>query len=207
LCCRATIGENNQGDRRAPPREANEFDITEHQAINKDIKDDPSEMWYRHPVLDIAVNEDGTQVYRTTDGKLLQVRHKVCTQTNYVDVKVWVEGKDRLLNRIALECFLGRVLEAGEVSDHINRDRTDNSKSNLRACSRLFNANNKGVYSNNKTGVAGVSYYERGNVYVTSIPVYTPVGPIVSTRRKLSFSVMMHGEESARQPRTEKSSL
>jgi hypothetical protein len=192
----ATISQNNQEDRRAPRGEANEFYTMELQPMNNDIH--PSEKWYCHPVLDIKVNEDGTHVKRTTDGKLLQVRHRVYTKTTRVDVKVCVERKDCLLNRIALECFLGRVLEAGEVSDHINRDRTDNSKSNLRARHRLFNANNKGVYSNNKTGVKGVSFDEKNNCYIASIPVQLPVGPSTSMTKQASFSVKRYGEEGAR---------
>ena len=45
----------------------------------------------------------------------------------------------------------------GMDTDHINRDRLDNRRSNLRVCTRSQNMANKGLKSNNTTGYAGVS--------------------------------------------------
>lgn len=45
----------------------------------------------------------------------------------------------------------------GEI-DHINGDKTDNRRSNLRDVSRSKNAANHGVFSTSKAGITGISY-------------------------------------------------
>lgn len=47
--------------------------------------------------------------------------------------------------------------------DHINRNRLDNTKVNLRIVSRLINCHNSGATRNSKTGVKGISI--RGRFY------------------------------------------
>lgn len=47
--------------------------------------------------------------------------------------------------------------EQGMVTDHINRDRLDNRRSNLRVCTRHQNLLNAGRRSDNTSGYRGVS--------------------------------------------------
>ncbi|WPJ55296.1 hypothetical protein RCIP0089_00033 [Klebsiella phage RCIP0089] len=55
--------------------------------------------------------------------------------------------------------------------DHINRDRSDNRLSNLRVVTRRINLTNKGIYKNNKSGVAGV-YWCKGRPKLSVIISY-----------------------------------
>lgn len=62
------------------------------------------------------------------------------------------------LHRIILERKLGRPLKPGEVSDHIDRDKLNNLRSNLRVTVQKRNTHNAGMRSNNQSGYIGVSY-------------------------------------------------
>lgn len=56
--------------------------------------------------------------------------------------------------------------------DHINGDRTDNRKANLRICTRLENCRNRGISSRNKSGYKGVSWRKDGNKWQSQITVH-----------------------------------
>lgn len=55
--------------------------------------------------------------------------------------------------------------------DHINGDRSDNRLSNLRAVSRQGNMRNTCVRKDSATGVTGVSYAKRDDVFIAYIGV------------------------------------
>ena len=57
------------------------------------------------------------------------------------------------------------------VVDHINRDRTDNRKSNLRICTQLDNAKNGSIRKNNKSGVIGVNWNKKSSKWHSRIMV------------------------------------
>jgi hypothetical protein len=57
------------------------------------------------------------------------------------------------------------------VVDHINRDRFDNRVENLRLADHSSNAMNTGVYAHNTTGVRGVSFNKRDQVFYAQIKV------------------------------------
>lgn len=57
----------------------------------------------------------------------------------------------------------------GQIVDHINRNRADNRKYNLRCCSRFENNLNRGRRSTNKSGTIGVHYDSKRNKWVANI--------------------------------------
>lgn len=57
------------------------------------------------------------------------------------------------------------------VVDHINRNRLDNRKSNLRVVSHRTNGFNKGKQSNNTSGYVGVSWEKSRNKWETHIKI------------------------------------
>jgi hypothetical protein len=59
--------------------------------------------------------------------------------------------------------------EQGTITDHINCDRLDNRKENLRQCSQLENSRNRGRNSNNKSGYKGVYLHRPSNKWAAII--------------------------------------
>lgn len=94
-------------------------------------------------------------------------------RTGYARRNVRVSGQHTtlLLHRIVLERTLGRALIAGELCDHINGQRLDNRRENLRVVSPLENARNKGRSRTNSSGVKGVSWNTAKGKWVAQICV------------------------------------
>lgn len=57
----------------------------------------------------------------------------------------------------------------GEIVDHINRDKLDNRKCNLRICTISQNNQNSKLNKINKSGFHGVSWHKRVKKYVSQI--------------------------------------
>lgn len=84
--------------------------------------------------------------------------------------RTWYKDKDGYLassylfnGKLCFLMFHREVMHApqGLVVDHINQNKADNRKQNLRLCSRSENNMNRPLFSSNKSGIAGV-YYETG---------------------------------------------
>lgn len=76
-----------------------------------------------------------------------------------------INGKLIFLHRFITNCPHGMYI------DHINRDRSDNRKSNLRFATIKENNRNVGLQSNNTSGAKGVHYTHRLNKYIAYITV------------------------------------
>jgi hypothetical protein len=59
----------------------------------------------------------------------------------------------------------------GLETDHINHDKLDNRKSNLRICTKSENQHNRKIGVNNKSGFKGVSWSKHGNNWEVRIVV------------------------------------
>lgn len=68
------------------------------------------------------------------------------------------KGVRKKAHRIVLERMLGRPLQKGELVDHINRNKLDNRRSNLRLADKSINAINT-AFRGNKSGYRGVYEY------------------------------------------------
>ena len=77
------------------------------------------------------------------------------------------KNKMLLAHRIAYSIVYGDI--SNKFVDHINGNRDDNRISNLRAVSRYENNRNSKLRKDNKTGIKGVKFVERDDIYVATI--------------------------------------
>lgn len=75
----------------------------------------------------------------------------------------YVDGKIVYMHRFIMKT------KAGYSTDHINRDKLDNRKANLRICSDAENKANSKIRSNNKSGYKGVHIEKRTNRWCAQI--------------------------------------
>lgn len=70
--------------------------------------------------------------------------------------------------------YMHRVINdtpAGYFTDHLNRDKLDNRKINLRTVTKSENGLNRDIQSNNRSGVTGVTWFERQKSWHTTLSV------------------------------------
>ena len=77
--------------------------------------------------------------------------------------------KIRYIHRIVMERILGRPLEKNELVDHINGNRYDNQRDNLRVATARQNVMNRKVGKNNTTGYKGVTWNKRRQMFRADI--------------------------------------
>lgn len=76
-----------------------------------------------------------------------------------------------LMHRVVMERKLGEGLPEGFLVDHINHDKLDNRRSNLRLVTRSQSQMNRRRQSNNKSGVTGVNWEIRDKKWHSRIKV------------------------------------
>lgn len=95
-----------------------------------------------------------------------------------IESRNWYQDKDGYL--VSYYFYAGKrkcvrfhriVMNAqpNQCVDHINKNKADNRKQNLRYCSRIENDRNRGVYSTNSSGVTGVHFDKRRGRWIASI--------------------------------------
>ena len=101
----------------------------------------------------------------------------------FVSVKGYVYGcatderepsgnkKRSLIHRLVLKNTLGRDLETHEQVDHINQNKLDNQRSNLRLASNQENHRNKGKNANNQSGFKGVYWAKNAGKWRAQVTV------------------------------------
>jgi hypothetical protein len=102
----------------------------------------------------------------TTWTKEGEIAGHVCKTHGYRFIHVldygWFRG-----HLIAWKMYYGN--DPKGYIDHINRDKSDNRIENLRDVSHLENMRNKSDYSNNKSGLRGVSWKKSHSQWVSQI--------------------------------------
>lgn len=90
----------------------------------------------------------------------------------------WYEDKNGYLvcsyyyyGRLQVSRFHRLVMKAktGQFVDHINKNKRDNRRENLRCCSFKENDRNRGIYSTNTSGVTGVFFDKYRDRWYASI--------------------------------------
>ena len=155
--------------------------------ITKNIPgtNEDNDIWYDHPSEPLSINAMGDHVFDKTKSCFITLKEKAYINHDYVKIYFSWKGSQKQLGRLALECFTGNILLKGEVCDHINGDRRNNSINSLRAASFLFNANNKRLKTISRSGITGV--LERDNHFIATVRQLTPGFPTISKSKSKCF--------------------
>lgn len=94
--------------------------------------------------------------YDSTNGYAYRREHLPSTRKDQKSKKIYLH---RLINKTP----------DGMLTDHLNRDKLDNRKINLRTVNRSQSQSNRGLHSNNKSGYFGVSWSERDKVWTAEL--------------------------------------
>lgn len=103
-------------------------------------------------LYDIDYKEKARAIIDVEDVERCKLYKWTIRTDGYVSAKI--DGKGIKLHR-----FIANTPK-GMHTDHINRDRLDNRRLNLRICTQSENNKNKGVYKNNSTGRRGLTFKE-----------------------------------------------
>ena len=106
----------------------------------------------------IGYTYKGDEFYFDLDDYTLIKEYCWCIDhEGYVSTNLWDDDKKK---SIRMHRLIINVSGKKDEIDHINNNKKDNRKCNLRIVTRSQNGMNRGVQSNNKTGVTGVTFYE-----------------------------------------------
>lgn len=108
---------------------------------------------------------DSEFMFDIEDLPIIQSRNWYKDKDGYLASSYIYKGRRRfvMFHRIVMNA------KPGQTVDHINRNRADNRKYNLRCCSRFENNLNRGRRSTNKSGTIGVHYDSKRNKWVANI--------------------------------------
>jgi HNH endonuclease/AP2 domain len=85
---------------------------------------------------------------------------------SYMYPAIWINGRSRAIHKIVAES----IGLKGEI-DHINRNRCDTRRGNLREATTRQNQRNQGLAIHNSSGLKGVSWHKRRGKWNSRIQV------------------------------------
>lgn len=108
-----------------------------------------------------------------------------------------IEGKQLLISMHRQ--IMGLLPGDKRQVDHINRNRLDNRRSNLRICTKDENCRNRTVHSNNLLGLKGVSAHGnkfRSEIQINKRRIYLGLHPTAELAKEFYdlAAQMIHGE-------------
>lgn len=113
----------------------------------------------------------------------------------YVLTKRMVRGSAVYLHREVMHC------PAGMVVDHINGDKLDNRKANLRITTKKRNCQNRGMSSKNTSGFKGVTLQKPSNKWLAQINIDGRIqhlgsfnNPVSAAARYDEAALKLHGD-------------
>ena len=104
----------------------------------------------------------------------------------YAYAYVWPGGKLQIVHRLLM-------VDKSKVIDHINHETLDNRRSNTRECTQSQNKQNSRVYTNNKSGCAGVHRQRVGGKWIARVKldgkfkyigIFDDISDAISARKK-----------------------
>jgi hypothetical protein len=115
----------------------------------------------------------------------------------YAGTNMKINGKSK---SIYLHRFIMKVSKDMQV-DHIDNDKLNNVKTNLRICTHTQNMINRPVRSNSKSGFKGVIFYDKLKKYIARIKFNKEIkylgsfnDPIDAARAYNAAALKYHGE-------------
>jgi hypothetical protein len=112
----------------------------------------------------IGTLRNGTKFLIDIDD-LEKVRAHTWYLSHYGYINTRINGKYVFLHRLIMDAPTGLQV------DHINLDKSDNRKSNLRFVTHKENKQNAGLRKDNTTGAKGVCYLKQRNKYISYVYV------------------------------------
>lgn len=100
-----------------------------------------------------------------SEDRIIVESHGWCIDSHGYAVAT-IKYKKTYLHRLIM-----KVIDTSVYVDHINRNKLDNRKSNLRLCSHRDNLNNRPANKNNTSGFKGLYWHKRNNKWVVRITV------------------------------------
>ena len=154
-----TIAQVRVADSPSPPRTRAEKTQMSHEEVRRILDYDPETGAFRWKARSDRDKSWNHRWVGEEAGSVLQIGY--C----YINIL----NKPHLAHRLAWLFMMGAWPARGQQIDHINGDRSDNRWCNLRLATQEQNSANQGIRANNKSGVKGVSWDKKKQMWVAMI--------------------------------------